>query len=76
MPSKLFIPSHGSGIYNGPCGSVINHAVLVIGYGSENGGDYWLIKNSWGQTWGDRGYGKIARNANNKCFITNYAVYP
>ncbi|XP_040187938.1 cathepsin S-like [Rana temporaria] len=54
----------------------INHAVLAAGYGTENGADYWLIKNSWGRDWGDGGYIKMARNRDNHCGIANYCVYP
>ena len=54
----------------------INHAVTIVGYGVENGKDYWLIKNSWSKSWGDNGYIKFARNNNNMCNVATYAVYP
>lgn len=45
------------------CGSTINHAVLLTGYGSEDGVDYWTIKNSWGSSWGEDGFIRISRDA-------------
>jgi len=58
---------------NGPMD--VNHAVLAVGYGSENGMDYWIIKNSWGAAWGDNGYFKMQRGVN-MCGIVNCNSYP
>ncbi|XP_028855872.1 cathepsin L1 [Denticeps clupeoides] len=69
---------YSSGIYEEPmCDpNNLSHAVLLVGYGSEGGRDYWIIKNSWGTGWGEGGYMRMVRNGSNTCGIASYALYP
>jgi KDEL-tailed cysteine endopeptidase len=67
---------YSSGVFNGECGKIINHAVTVVGYGTTvDGIDYWLVKNSWGGSWGESGYMRIQRDLG-LCGFATLASYP
>ena len=72
-----------SGVLTSECGTTLDHGVLVVGYGSEGTEteDYYLVKNSWGTTWGDEGYIKLGRgpqynDGQGQCGILLQASYP
>jgi C1A family cysteine protease len=73
-----YFQSYSSGVLtSSSCGTTLDHGVLVVGYGTENGIKYWLVKNSWGTTWGDKGYVKIARSdSTNDAGICGIAMQP
>ena len=59
----VFMQYAGGVITDESCGKEVNHSALVVGYGSESGLEYFLVKNSWGEKWGDAGYVKIGVGA-------------
>lgn len=65
---------YGGGIFDGCSYNKnieINHGIQLVGYGSENGEAYWLVRNSWGRFWGDNGYIKLKRESTEVCGTDN-----
>lgn len=83
VPSAIDVSGlmfYEKGIFTGKCPTSINHAVVIVGYGEENGVKYWKVRNSWGASWGEKGYLRIQRETKDgvmgKCGISVYNVVP
>lgn len=67
------------GVLTETCGTKLDHGILIVGYGTDDntGLDYWIIKNSWGPTWGEQGFMRLQRSTGDGvCGINNLASYP
>jgi C1A family cysteine protease len=64
-----------SGVFDGTCGEDVNHGVLAVGFGSD-GKDFWKVKNSWGTSWGEDGYIRIAKDDSNLCHVLDAPSFP
>ena len=61
--SSMSFQTYISGVYddeNCTSDEGLNHAMVLVGFGTEEGGDYWIAKNEWGGFWGEKGYIRIA----------------
>ncbi|OVA20538.1 Peptidase C1A [Macleaya cordata] len=71
---------YSEGVFNGDCGTELDHGVAIVGYGTTlDGTKYWTVKNSWGPEWGERGYIRMQRGVSKKgglCGIAMEASYP
>ncbi|XP_039169657.1 zingipain-2-like [Eucalyptus grandis] len=72
--------NYAGGVFTGPCGTDLDHAVTVVGYGTDTDGmKYWLIRNSWDVSWGESGYMRIQRDSGVEgglCGIASKVSYP
>ena len=59
-----YFQSYSGGILDSTaCGNSLDHAVEIVGYGTENGVDYWIVRNSWSDSWGENGYIRIKKSS-------------
>jgi C1A family cysteine protease len=63
------------GVITGSCGTNTDHGVLLVGYGTDGGDDYWKVKNSWGNSWGEAGFVRLVQGKN-QCGINSGPNFP
>ena len=78
--SGLQFQLYSHGVFDGQCSNNLDHGVLIVGYGTdeETGKDFWLVKNSWGEAWGESGYVRMAMNHSRTglCGLAMVPSYP
>lgn len=68
---------YGGGVFtkNQCPNSKVNHAVVIVGYGTENGIPFWKVRNSWGANWGEKGYLRMERGTGTCGLVLNYSAF-
>lgn len=64
------------GVFTGSCGVDLDHGVTAVGYGTDNGKPYWIVKNSWGAYWGESGYIRMQRSTGTRYGICGILIEP
>lgn len=70
---------YSTGVFDSRCGTQLNHGVTAVGYGFEGGKDFWIVRNSWGANWGEKGYIRMVKTTKTDagiCGICMMASYP
>jgi len=72
---------YSSGVFDGTCGTSLDHGVLAVGYDDTASSPYWKIKNSWGSSWGENGYIRLCKDcgkngSSGQCGLAMDASYP
>ena len=83
QPVSVAIDASGSafqlysgGIFTGPCGTSLDHGVTVVGYNNSGSTHYWIVKNSWGTSWGESGYIRIKKDISKTSGLCGIAIEP
>ena len=74
------IMMYSGGVFDNPsCGTGLNHGVAAVGFGTDNGKNFWIVRNSWSSSWGEQGYIRMSRDVQTNtgiCGICMASSYP